>query len=212
MKTQQRVRLGFTQLKDENLLVIAQTILAAMTDNESFIDPTPNLEDYGEAVENYMLRLSEARKIGGPFFTAAKNEARIILESNMIELGFYVNKIADGNLRTMLSSGFPVSKPPTAILSPETIQKVVVSDGRHKGEMVLSFEKLDQILFYEYRYSSEKKENGEVDWTHEPILTTSSRKNLIKPVTPGEIYYLSVRGVNAKGTGDWSEPVSWMAR
>ena len=39
MRTKQRVNLGFTRYSDENVLVIAQTVLAAMTDNANFAFP-----------------------------------------------------------------------------------------------------------------------------------------------------------------------------
>jgi len=212
MRTNQKVNLGFTRYSDENVLVIAQTVLAAMTDNANFPEPTPILTEFKDVVDEFADKLSDARKRGSPYDTAAKNEARRVLEDNLAELGFYVNKVAKGNLPAMLSSGFPVSKYRNKVLSPEIVRNLIVTDGRHRGEMVLSFDKLPSILFYEYRYSSEKDEDGEVDWGEELILTTSSRNNLIKPVTPGQTYYLSARATNTKGTGDWSDTVSWMAR
>ena len=212
MRTRQKVNLGFTHYSDENVLVIAQTVLAAMTDNANFDEPTLPLIEFKEVLDEFADKLSEARKRGSPYDTAAKNEAREILEGNLAELAFYVNKVAKGNLPTMLSSGFPISRYRNSVLSPEIVRNLMVTDGRNKGEMVLSFDRLPSILYYEYRYSSEKDEQGEVDWGEELILTTSSRNNLIKPVVPGTIYYLSVRATNGKGTGDWSDPISWMAR
>ena len=212
MKTNQKVNLGFTRFSDENVLVIAQTVITAMTDNINFPEPTPPLQEVSVVMEDFTEKLAEARKRGSPYDTAAKNDARVDLEDILAELAFYVNKIAKGDLATMLSSGFPVSKYRNSILSPDIVRNLIVTDGRSKGEMILSFDKLPSILFYEYRYTSEKDEQGELDWGEELILTTSSRSNLIKPVIPGVTYYLSVRAVNSKGTGDWSDPVSWMAR
>lgn len=212
MKTKQKVNLGFSQFSDENVLVLAETALAAMTGNASFDDPTPSLTDFEEVINAYTVKLTNARKRGSPHDTALKNEARKELEDNLAQLAFYVNKVAKGNLATMLSSGLPVSKYRSSTLSPEIVRRLIVTDGRHKGEMVLSFDKLQSILYYEYRYSSEKDEEGEVKWGDEVIVTTSSRNNLIKPVIPGQTYYLSVRAVNPRGTGDWSDTIEWMAR
>lgn len=212
MKTIQKVNLGFTRFRDERLVVIGQTVIAAMDNNANFSEPTPTLEEFEEVFNEFAHKLAEARKRGSPYDTAAKNEARKVLEDKLAELAFYVNKVAKGNLATMLSSGFPVSKYRNSVLSPDIVRNLIVTDGRHKGEMVLSFDKLPSVLFYEYRYTSEKDEQGEVDWGEELILTTKSRNNLIKPVIPGETYYLSVRATNSKGAGDWSDTVSWMAR
>src|SRR5699024_406040 len=212
MRTKQKVNLGFTRFSDERLVVIGQTIIAAMDDNANFSEPTPALDEFEEVLNEFAHKLAEARKRGSPYDTAAKNEARKVLEDNLTELAFYVNKVAKGNLATMLSSGFPVSKYRNSLLSPDIVRNLIVTDGRHKGEMVLSFDKLPSVLFYECRDTSEKDEQGEVDWGEELIITTTSRNNLIKPVIPGETYYLSVRATNSKGTGDWSDTISWMAR
>src|SRR5699024_11836066 len=66
MKTNQKVNLGFTHYSDENVLVIAQTVLAAMTDNANFDAPTPALNDFGEVLTEFADKLSEARKRGSP--------------------------------------------------------------------------------------------------------------------------------------------------
>src|SRR5690625_4201306 len=212
MRTNQKVNLGFTRYSDENVLVIAQTVLAAMTDNANFPEPTPILTEFKDVVDEFADKLFDARKRGSPYDTAATNEAMRGLEDNLEEHCLYVKNRAKRNLPAILSSGFPVRKYRNTEHSPEIVRNLIVSDVRHRGEMVLSFDKLPSILFYEYRYSSEKDEDGEVDWGEELILTTSSRNNLIKPVTPGQTYYLSARATNTKGTGDWSDTVSWMAR
>lgn len=124
----------------------------------------PELSEVEGVMTSYAGKLSEARKRGNPYDTDTKNETRKELESSLAEFAFYVNKIAEGNLVTMLSSGFPVSRYRNSVLSPEVVRYLIVTDGRHKGEMVFSFDKLPSILFYEYRYSSEKDEHGEVNW------------------------------------------------
>ena len=95
---------------------------------------------------DYEEKLSEARKRGSPYDTAAKNEAWKVLEDNLTELAFYVNKVAKGNLATMLSSGFPVSKYRNSVLSPDIVRNLIVTDGRHKGEMVLSVANYSFVL------------------------------------------------------------------
>ncbi len=123
-----------------------------------------------------------------------------------------MNTTADGNIAILLSSGFEVSKYRSAVLSPKIIEVVRLTDGRNSGQMVLSFERLERTRLYEYRVSDEKDEEGEIVWREQIFVTTTSQNNIIQPVTPGTIYYVSIRAINSRGTGDWSEPRSWMAR
>src|SRR5690625_4114958 len=110
MRTKQREKLGLTRSRDANVLVITQTVLAAMTDNEKFDEPPSPLVEFEAVLDEFADKLSEARKRGSPYDTAAKNEARKNLEASLAELAFYVNKVAKGNLPAMLSSGFPISR------------------------------------------------------------------------------------------------------
>lgn len=212
MRTKQKVISGFTRLTDENLVILAQTVLEAMSDSPNFTDPEPSLEEVKEVLDNYSEKLALARKRGSPYDTATKNETRKSMERILGELAFYVNKISQGNLPMMLSSGFEVSKYRANVLSPDVVRGLILTDGRNSGQMVLAFDKLENTRLYEYRYTKEKGPDGELAWNGEVYSTTSSRNNIIEPVTPGKTYYLSVRAINTRGTGDWSEPVSWMAR
>lgn len=212
MKKRQKVNSGFTRLSDENLMVFAQTVLAAMTNNQHFSSPEPDLIEVEIVLEDYSEKLAISRKRGGAYDTATKNEAREIIERTLSELAFYVNKIAQGNLPIMLSSGFQISKYRSSVLPPARVQHLLLSDGRQSGQMVLEFKKLKNAILYAYRYTKDKDATGKPDWNAEIHNTTSSRNNVIAPVLPGEIYYVSVRAINSRGTGDWSETVSWMAR
>lgn len=212
MKKYQKANLGFQRMSDENLQILADTVVIAMTDNENFLDPMPSLEDVGIAKELFREKLAGARRRGSPYETAIKNEARESLEKILAPLAFYVNTIADGNIAILLSSGFDISKYRTSILSPKRIEFLKLEDGRNSGQIVLSFERQERSRLYEYRIAEEKDEAGEILWNERIYTTTTSQNNVIQPVIPGKTYYLSVRSINTKGAGDWSEPRSWMAR
>lgn len=212
MKKFQKANRGFSKITDESLQILSSTVLQAMTDNEYFVDPSPTLEVLEEYSDAYIEKLSIARRRGSPYDTAVKNELRKELEKVLSELAFYVNKIADGNIAVLLSSGFELSKYRSSMLSPKKIEFVKLEDGRNEGQLVLNFERQRGARLYEYRVADEKDEIGEIQWTEKVYVTTTSQKNLIQPVVPGKTYYLSVRAINARGTGDWSEPRSWMAR
>lgn len=212
MRTKQKVNSGFARYSDENLVVLAKTVIEAMTNNANFDTPEPDLVDVEDVLRDYTEKLAAARKRGSPHDTAVKNQAREEVERVLVELAFYVNKVSQGNLPMMLSSGFEVSKYRSSVLSPDVVRGLILTDGRQQGQMVLSFDKLPNTRLYEYRYTIDKDELGDIDWGQEVLATSSSRNNLIEPVIPGQVYHVSVRAINTRGTGDWSNPISWMAR
>lgn len=211
MKTKQRVNTGFSRYSDEDIAVLAETIVAAMTGNENFVEPTPSLQVIEDLTESFSEKLIEARQRRSPIETAIKNKARVQLEKNLTVLATYVNKVANYDLAILLGSGFPLSRYKARVLPPEQVRNLKVKDGVKNRQMILEFDKIPRARMYEYRYSKEKDEAGEIIWL--PIqFTSSSRNNLIEDVTPGAKYYFSVRAINTRGVGDWSEPVSWYAR
>lgn len=212
MRQKQKVNSGFTRFSDERLVVLTQTVLEAMERNSNFINPEPDLEKVGYALESYVEKLAKARRRGSPYDTAIKNEARVELERILAELAFYVNKVSQNNLPVLLSSGFEVSRYRNSVLLPDIVRNLLLVDGNKKGQMRLSFEKQESARLYEYRYTKEKDAEGAPIWNKESEVTTSSMNNLIDSVVSGSVYYISVRAINTKGTGEWSEPVSWMVR
>lgn len=212
MKRFQKVNSGFTRISDENLLILAETVLTAIGENAYFPEPEPALEEVETALEDFTDKLAQARRRGSPLDTAEKNASREILERVLSELAFYVNKIAQGQLPILLSSGFEVSKFRRSIMPPERVRNLRAEDGHNSGQMHLSFDAQPGIRMYEYRYAVEKDDNGELIWNTKVTRTTSSRRNLVGNLDPGKTYHLSARAINSRGVGDWSESISWIAR
>lgn len=202
---------GYKRLSDEHLSTLASTVYNAMESNSYFDMPSPKLEDVKTVIDEFDDKLAMARRKGSPYDTAVKNEARKELEGILAELAFYVNKIADGNLPVLLSSGFTVSGDHRTLYEPTRVEGVKLSDGRQSGQIVLRFEMQENIRIYEYCYASERDEDLEHIWG-EILKTSSSNGNLIASAIPGQYYFAKVRAINTKGVGEWSEPVSIMAR
>lgn len=212
MKKYQKVNSGFRRLTDENLLVLSETVLGALAENHYFPEPNPPLSEIQPAIEEYTEKLAIARRRGSPQDTAEKNESRLIVEKHLRELAFYVNTIARGNLAVMLSSGFEISRYRRSVLPPEKIKNIRMTDGANSGQIRLSFDAQPRVRLYEYRYTADKDLNGKEVWNNKVIRTSTSRNNLIDSLMPGRYYYVSVRAINSRGIGDWSEIATWMAR
>lgn len=193
MKKYQKVNGGFTKLSDENLLILAETVMGAISSNPYFPNPEPSLDEVEPVLEDFREKLATARRRGSPYETAEKNAAREIMERKLSELAFYVNKTAQGNLPVLLSSGFEVSKFRRSVLPPEKIWNLRVTDGSNSGQMVLNFDPQIGTRLYEFRFTDEKDEHGELLWNKKTVRTSSSRNNLIQNLVPGRIYFLSAR-------------------
>ncbi len=202
---------GFKQLSDDVLLVRTVTVLQAMTNNTAFTTPLPSLADVDTAWRDFQEKLSIARRRGSPYDTAAKNASKLQLAEMLRQLAFYVNRIANGDLQILLSSGFMLNNHPKAVDVPNAVTNVTLREGRQSGQMRMDFEKQSQVLLYEYRYGLKPEGTEEPQWSA-IFMTTSTRNNLLAPLEPFLRYYVQVRSVNGLGKSPWSEPVSYITR
>lgn len=207
MATKFKALIGFTRLKDDELMVTAATVIGAMTDNVHFAQPTPALESVQGLLDDFSLKLAAARRRGSPEETALKNESREPLETALQQLAYYVNSVAQGHLSTLLSSGFPTNSVGTPVQIPLKVEAVKLTDGRQSMQARLDFAAQRKVLMYEYQYRQEAEE----EWS-ERFATSSSRVNIIAPLVVAKRYEVRVRAVNTQGAGDWSDTASILVR
>ncbi len=198
---------GFTRLKDDELMVLARTVLGAMTDNANFATPSPTLQEVQEVADEFANNLAAARRRGASSDTALKNETRVVLEAILHRLGNYVNGESQGKLSKLLSSGFTTNGPSSTIYVPTKVEAVRLGDGRQSGQMRLDFAPQREALLYEYQFRTA----GDPEWS-ERFTTTSSRANIIAPVPVAQFCEARVRAINSRGVGDWSDIASILVR
>ena len=211
MNIKQQALGGFTKDSDETVLVKGKTVLLAMTDNANFETPEPPLETVTEVLDDYEQKLSMAKRRGSPEDTAAKNQARKATEQMLKRLAFYVTHTANGDLPKLLSSGFAISNMPQKDDVPLPVTGIILRDGRQQGQMRLDFDKNDSAKVYEYQLCQINPEGLPDEWG-ESYTTSSSRFNIIAPLTPYQRYGVRVRAVNGYGRSDWSEMVTHVVR
>jgi len=211
MNIKQQALGGFRRESDEAVLVRGKAALLAMTDNPNFVTPEPDLETVTQILDDYEHKLSMAKRRGSPEDTAAKNDARKATEQMLKRLAFYVTHTADGRLPILLSSGFAVSSLPQKDEVPLTVAGITLRDGRQQGQMRLDFDKNASARIYEYQVC-QVDANGQPDDWSDAYITTSSRLNIIAPLTPFQRYGVRVRAVNGYGRSDWSEMVTHVIR
>lgn len=209
MAIKSKALVGFPGMKDDELMVAANTIVAAMTDNSNFPEPSPDLDVISNLRDDYSDKLAASRKRGAPEDFALKDESKDELAERLQQLGHYVNSVARGRLSIVLSSGFPTNSPDAPPQAPTPVENVRVSDGRQSGQVKLDFAKQKNVRVYEYQYRMADLPNE--PWS-ERYTTTSSRGNIIAPLDPARYYEVHVRAINTHGIGDWSQIVRILAR
>lgn len=107
MAKKMKALIGFSKLKDDELVSIANTIVSAMTGNSHYDSPTPNMDDVHIGRFHRQAGCFAQKRIARGY--GKKDESRIPLVAILQKLGNYVNMVADGQFSVLLSSGFPVN-------------------------------------------------------------------------------------------------------
>src|SRR5690606_17308995 len=113
--------------------------------NPYFEAPEPELEGLKTVIDNFKNAMAVSKGKRSPYDTAVKNETRKEVEKVLAELSFYVNKVSEGNLPILLSSGFPISGDHRRPYVPERVEGIRLLDGRQSGQIVLRFEVQENI-------------------------------------------------------------------
>lgn len=210
MNIRRKARGGFGHLPDDDLYVLGNAVLQAITGNIHFPDPDPGLDILSHLLLDYKEKLAACRHTGGRQDTAAKNAARAVLSNQMRRLALYVTEAAQGDPEQLLSSGFELSRYPQPVPIPDMVSGVLLRDGKESGQIRLDFTMQSRVLFYEYRYAV-KQHDQPLAWS-EAVMTTASRGNILKSLQPFLRHHVQVRAVNRSGRSDWSEAVSFVPR
>ena len=209
----EKVISNYSGWSDYELSTLAGRILKAMqepTTQTSFPQPNPEITVLEPLVQDYITKHEIASRRGSALEISQKNESRDALLNALRTLAHYVNEIANGQLSLLLSTGMVLATQPGTLQVPTIVEKVQLRDGRMSGQLRLDFKAIKSAWEYEVEVGTGSS-TGEVTWD-KVILTTSSRSNVLSEIQPGVRYYVRVRARNGKGTGDWCEPVSLIAR
>ncbi len=202
---------SYKGVKEDELAIVAGKILGAMTENANFVDPVPSVEELKLVVEDYRNKQEIAVNGGSSLDKRLKDESKKALRYQLHQLAHYVNTVADGNLAILTSSGMILAKQPSDSQVPFVIDHVTLGDGNLSGQIRVDFAPQKSIWDYEMQIGDWPSGADGVVWK-ESYTTTNSKGNIIASLTPGTRYYVHVRARNRKGTGDWSEHVSLIAR
>jgi len=208
-----QVKINYNGLRDAELGYLASTVLLAIGENATvFTTPNPPLEELELAITDYDEKMELSNRKGSPQDVHAKNASRQVLVDLLRKLAFYVNTTADGVVHQLLSSGFRLKELPSALPVPGIPDRVRLKDGDLSGQLVLLFDPVPKVSEYEFQLGT--MTDGVIVW--EDIRSCRNgrtrRDNTIQSLTPAMTYYVRVRARNPYAIGDWSTPVSQIAR
>ena len=208
-----RISLSFNHIKDAELLLKANTIVSAMTDNPNFPEPwppqVPLLATVREAVISFQTAVQNALTRDTTKIIIRATEKKH-LQALLQQLVPYVEMIANGDINILLSSGFDLCRENTHTgstrVSLDAPTDFYVKRGTKEGELIAHVAKLQGASSYELQLA-EGDPTVEENW-HQYDIFTQSSKMVISGLTPGHRVSVRVRGINAAGAGAWSDIVT----
>ena len=203
-----RVLLGFANADDHALEERAEAVIKGLTGNAAF--PTPPVTPV--ALQTSLTAFSAAlgaQQMGGMAATAAKNDARAALIGLLRQQAAYVQTASNGDLTTLLSSGFEAASTNHAqtALDQPVIAKV---ENGNSGQLLVTIKPVANARAYEVRSALIGAGGTPGPWQGGGLFT-SSRAMPVSGLTRGQDYALSVRAIGGStGYSDWSDPTTHM--
>ena len=206
MITNVKPSIGFlTKDGEDSFTSKTATLLEWMTNNTKYPTPTPALNVIQTAFDAYKLAVAEAAQ-GGREKTAARNARRAELASLLRQLANYVSSTANGDLETLISSGFPIQKvvrPPIGLLPAPDAPNV--SQGELSGTLRAVISPVNGASAYNWRVAL-----ASAPTVYVQTAQTTGGRNTFAGLTPGQTYNVEANAVGAAGVSDWSDAGSLM--
>lgn len=183
---ERKINLSFGKYTDANFENKGSHIVASMTDNPYFEDPSPAITVLQAAQVRYSSALVAAANLGRNE-VAEKNASRFDFEQLLAALGMYVMNVARGNEQQLISSGFTLTKQP----EPRHIDapgNVTISNGLSSGELIVSVKGDRKAAGYVHQICSDYNTENPV-WKS---VTVSTSKYTFKDLLPGKQYWVRV--------------------
>lgn len=203
-----RVTNGFNRLSDDNLVVKANQIKLAITENtENFPSPSPSMATLATAIGNFTKALSKAEG-GSNLDKAVKNDMREIVISLLHKLGNYVIFAADGDRTKAQSSGFGIANAPSPggpLTKPVNLQ---LTEGDNAGEIKGRFKRVVRSRCYIIQYAEETMAAAGYWQTQ----VSTKCKFTLRQLQSGNKYMVRVAAVGINEQIIYSEPVFKIAQ
>ncbi|PZQ98792.1 MAG: hypothetical protein DI539_29045, partial [Flavobacterium psychrophilum] len=189
-----RVKFDYSKLTDSELLAFSQAVVIAMTASASFFPtPNPTVTALNTAVVDYGTVLGIAATRDKTAITT-KNEKKEKVVLMLADMAAYVNNIASGDEAKLSASGFDIVKQAETNPPIDIPKNMLVQAGLNSGEMVLSIDRVQGALSYNFQITPDPLTPESV-WETQP---TSRRKYLFQNLEVGKTYWFRVAAIGPR--------------
>ena len=196
------VSLGFARLNDKDFLPFVTGVVLGLTNNADFPAPpvlAPALDAHRKIFEDALAQSAK----GSEADTAAKDDARAVLEDDLRVNAAYVEHTASGVASKITSTGFLTTTHEHSPMATMTKAQIIEIINEASGALLVR----GQPMANAHSYEAQIQIAGGV-W--QPAGTFSqARRMVLRGLTPGTTYTIRIRAVGAGDNyGEWSDPVS----
>jgi hypothetical protein len=198
------VSLAFAEEPAEFLVPFTNGVITMMTGATLFLTPDVSMAALTAGMTGLEAAMA-ATVQGGSEATEAKLMARDVLIGLLRTQALYVEKIANGNLATLLASGF-VQRIAGGASSPlgQTAIKSITNNATTQLMVWLL------LIVNAKAYEVQTSVDG-INWLHNTTSVPASHI-ILSGLTPGVKYYVRARAVGGStGFGNWSDTLIHMA-
>ena len=187
--------------RNSELAKAAYRILSSLKDNASFTDKVL-IQLLETCLNEFQVAMNNAAD-GSRTMIAIKKEKRKALINVMVQLGYHVMQVSNGERAKLLSSGFDVSKESFERRSLANIQSMVIKNG-NSGEANILVNAVKGARAYVHQYSIDPPSDTTA-WVSE---TSAHRKHTFKGLKPLVTYWFRVIAIGLNGQLAISDAVS----
>jgi hypothetical protein len=186
-----------------DVIAFARHVVQSMTDNPAFPAPTPPLASVQADID--AVTRAQSTVLSRTHGAAKTRDACLeTFRLDLLSLRSYVQALAneaDAALAAQLiaSAGFSIKR---RGIHPK--QRAAAVPGPVSGSVRLTAPFAGKRAAYAWQYA---EQSG--PWT--PLADTMQASTRIDSLTPGRCYRFQVRALTRMGSGDWSEPVVFLA-
>ena len=181
------------------------TILEWMKNNAKYPTPSPTLAVAQTAFDAYKVATADAAQ-GGVENVAIRNARRAELVSLLRQLANYVDATANGDMETLLGSGFPTQKSARDPIGPLPAPNApVVKKGPVSGSVIAVSAPVFGASVYNWRVALASAPTAYVQ-----TKQSTGARFTFEGLTPGQLYNIELNAVGSAGTSDWSDGGSLM--
>ncbi len=199
---QPQVVVDFTRLSIPEKIDFFNNVLVHLANNPFYTTPDISLEEVQLSVDNLTLATLAAHD-GSHVNTSLMHDAEAIVEKNFRILAAYVQRIADGDLSKILSSGFHISQLQLVIQKP----LLAIKDGPNSGSIIFVARAVSKAGAYIWQYyEGETPPATDAEWTTAGHSTSATFQ--VNGLTKAKVYQFRFAAITINGTTDFSAPVS----